>query len=489
MSVKLQLHPAPAGDPAARRRGICRDRPAGRLEDARREGEPHRCAVDRPRRARRARVTRAAHASAHLGRPRADRERLPLLRGRAAEPARPASAGVPARPAHERTEVEAALQATTEMLSQVTRLLALVSAPPLEATTVVRVEVLLLQPEFVMVVVITSAGGVTKRIFHFERASRSRPRQVGGRVSERDRRRPAARHGAPSPPVRRCRACRSASATFLAALRPAFTELVSAEQRLYVGGAADLLGEVRAEELDAYRNLFELVEKRAALLDVLGESTYEHAQPVRAGRPGSRSSGAARDRARRRLLRARASRPRRGQPDRPGAHGLREGARRCPLRRVRALALRRVRVRRALASRRHGDNRAGLLRAARRRARRRRGRDQEGLPLARARAASGRLRRADADERFREVVEAYEVLSKSETRELYDRYGHAGLRSGGFEPGHFDFGSLSDLFSAFFGDDLLGRGRARRRSRRDGRDRARRGGAGRRRATCRSRSR
>ena len=68
---------------------------------------------------------------------------------------------------------------------------------------------------------------------------------------------------------------------------------------------------------------------------------------------------------------------------------------------------------------------------------------------------------SDADERFREVVEAYEVLSKTETRELYDRYGHAGLRSGGFDPGHVDFGSLADLFSAFFGDDVLFGGRGR----------------------------
>ncbi|MDQ3778071.1 MAG: molecular chaperone DnaJ, partial [Actinomycetota bacterium] len=67
----------------------------------------------------------------------------------------------------------------------------------------------------------------------------------------------------------------------------------------------------------------------------------------------------------------------------------------------------------------------------------------------------------DAEERFKEVVEAYEVLSNSETRELYDRYGHAGLRSGGFEPSRFDLGNLADIFSAFFGDDLFATGARR----------------------------
>src|SRR2546421_412015 len=69
-----------------------------------------------------------------------------------------------------RPEVEGALQATTEMLSDVTRLLALVSAPPLESASVRHVEVLALQPEVVLVVVITSTGGVSKRLFAFGRA-------------------------------------------------------------------------------------------------------------------------------------------------------------------------------------------------------------------------------------------------------------------------------------------------------------------------------
>jgi heat-inducible transcriptional repressor len=175
------------------------------------------------------------------------------------------------------------LQATTEMLSQVTRLLALVSAPPLEATTVVHCEVLRLQPELVMVVVITSAGGVTKRTFHFDAPVDSglaqwaheylneavSGLQLGTALLRR-------RFEDPGLGLR--------ERAFLAALRPAFTDLVNAEQRLYVGGAADLLGEVRNEELDAYRNLFELVEKRAALLEVIGESSFDPRRPfVRVG--------------------------------------------------------------------------------------------------------------------------------------------------------------------------------------------------------------
>lgn len=65
----------------------------------------------------------------------------------------------------------------------------------------------------------------------------------------------------------------------------------------------------------------------------------------------------------------------------------------------------------------------------------------------------------DAQERFREVAEAYEVLSNPETRETYDRFGRAGLRSGGFAPADFDLGSLADIFGAFFGEGLFGQAR------------------------------
>jgi heat-inducible transcriptional repressor len=179
-------------------------------------------------------------------------------------------------------EVDAALQATTEMLSEVTRLLALVSAPPLESATIRHVEVLLLQPQMVMVVVITSAGAVKKGVYAFAAPVDAglvkwavqylNDTLVGVQPGTHQLRQ---RFEEPGLSAR--------EAEFLAAVRPTFTELVDDDRSLYVGGAASLLESARGDELDAYQRLLEVLEKRAALLGVVSQA-LDPARPfVRVG--------------------------------------------------------------------------------------------------------------------------------------------------------------------------------------------------------------
>jgi len=197
----------------------------------------------------------------------------------AREPRRPAEFPLGLGPA--RAEVEDALQATTEVLAGITRLLALVSAPPLQAATVRHVEVLQLQPSGVVVVVITSTGEVTKQRYAFPEpvdsglvtwaADYLRERLTGLRLRSRLL---ARAFDEPGLTVR--------ERTFLEVVRGAFDSLGD-ERELYIGGAAGLLDELRDEEIDAYRSLIDALEKRAALLDVLVQSLGLQRPFVRVG--------------------------------------------------------------------------------------------------------------------------------------------------------------------------------------------------------------
>ena len=224
-----------------------------------------------------------------LTHPHTSAGRVPTERGyryyadRLLERLEPQPGGFPLDLTTARTEVDVALQATTEMLSELTRLLALVSAPPLGTATVRHVEVLLLQAQVVMVVVITSTGSVTKRVYRF--AEQVDPglaswaaQYLNERVAGLELGSHALRRRLDEPTLG------PREATFLAVLRPLFDEALAAEeQSLYVGGAAGLLEDLHGEELESYQRLLEVLEKRAALLEVLSQTLDRRRPFVRVG--------------------------------------------------------------------------------------------------------------------------------------------------------------------------------------------------------------
>jgi heat-inducible transcriptional repressor len=183
-----------------------------------------------------------------------------------------------------RREVEQAMRTTSETLSQMTNLLAVVSAPSMNTATIRHVEVLALQPEVVMVVVITSTGGVSKLFATFDRPLDSgllawageylRERLVGFGLGARM--------------LQQRLFDRSLSAVelaFLERLVPAFGDLASeTEDELYVDGTARLFSAGQIADANELEGLVSLLERRVSLLRVLRTALGESGVYVRIGR-------------------------------------------------------------------------------------------------------------------------------------------------------------------------------------------------------------
>ena len=182
-----------------------------------------------------------------------------------------------------RRELDEAMRLTSETLSQVTNLLAIVTAPPLETSTIRHVELLVLQPQVLMVVVITSTGGVTKRLFTFSEpvdpgladwaACLFNERLVGLGLGAR------MLHSRLYDP-----SFTSRESAFIEALRPVFTDLEeSAAETLYVEGTGRLLSGERLAEVSELNALMDMLERRVSLLGVLRAAVSQRDVLVRIG--------------------------------------------------------------------------------------------------------------------------------------------------------------------------------------------------------------
>ncbi len=182
-----------------------------------------------------------------------------------------------------RHELDEAMRVTTETLSQVTNLLAIVTAPPIETSTVRHIEVLMLQPQVLMVVVITSTGGVTKRLFTFARSvDAGLVDWAGSYLNER-----LVGLGLGARMLHQRLHDSSLSQTesaFLDALAPVFTDLEEgSHDTLYVEGTARLLQGDRVGEITELNALMDMLERRVTLLGVLRSALSQRDVLVRIG--------------------------------------------------------------------------------------------------------------------------------------------------------------------------------------------------------------
>jgi heat-inducible transcriptional repressor len=182
-----------------------------------------------------------------------------------------------------RSEVEEAMRATSETLSQMTNLLAVVSAPSVNTATIRHVEVLALQPQVVMVVIITSTGGVSKLLATFDSAvDPGLLTWAGEYLNER-----LVGLGLGARMLHQRLVDPSLSALelhFLQRLALALGELSAAEDALYVEGTARLFAAGQIEDATEVNELMSLLERRVALLGVLRAALGEPGVYVRIGR-------------------------------------------------------------------------------------------------------------------------------------------------------------------------------------------------------------
>jgi heat-inducible transcriptional repressor len=182
-----------------------------------------------------------------------------------------------------RRELDEAMRVTTETLSQITNLLAIVTAPPIETSTIRHIEVLVLQPQVLMVVVITSTGGVSKRLFTF--AEPVDPGLAHWAASYLNERLAGLGLGARMLHKRlHDPSLSSVESHFLHALSPAFTDLEeSSSDTLYVEGASRLLSMDRFGDISELNALMDMLERRVTLLSMLRSALPEREVLVRIG--------------------------------------------------------------------------------------------------------------------------------------------------------------------------------------------------------------